>query len=64
MKKLIAYIKHYNEPSEKVIRQLAQESSKNHFKNVFCPSIDEQIAYQRAFRIAYRHQYAKNRLSA
>lgn len=64
MRRFLNYWKYYFEPDYKLVKQLAYESSCQHFKNVFCPTIDEQLAYQRAYAIQFRHNYAKNRLSA
>jgi hypothetical protein len=62
IKRLISYFKFYNEPDYKLVKDLAVKSSSNHFRNVFCPSIDEQLAYQRAYIIQFRHNYAKIKL--
>lgn len=61
--RLISYLKFYNEPKSKLVRELAADASRKHFKNVFCPTIDEQLAFQRAFTVQFRHNYAKIKLS-
>ena len=59
LKKFITYIKYYNEPKHSYVRDLAYPASCEYFRGMFCPSIDEQLAFQRAYISEFRHNYAK-----
>ena len=61
IKKIISYIKAYNEPDSKMVRSLAFESAKVYYKNKQKTAVEFQ-SYQRGYVNAYRRTYAKNKL--
>ena len=63
IKKIIDYIKAYNEPDSKMVRSLAFESARSYYKNKQKTAVEFQ-AYQRGYVNTYRRTYAKNKLDA
>ena len=65
IKRIIGYIKYSMEPDSKQLNKEALESAKEHFKGVprYMISIDQWQRYQQAYKSAYRHAYAKNKLN-
>ncbi len=62
---MIKYIKYYLEPDSKMVRQLAFESAREHFKNKKHVNLDfirDFQEYQRGYISAYRSSYAKNKI--
>lgn len=52
------YLKYYFEPDSKQLQKEAFESAKQYFAGKQ-KTMDEFIAYQRGYKGAYRHVYAK-----
>jgi hypothetical protein len=52
------YLKHYFEPDSKQLQKEAFDSAKQYFAGKQ-KTMDEFIAYQRGYKSAYRHAYAK-----
>jgi hypothetical protein len=63
IKKVIDYIKAYNEPDYKMVRSLAFESAKTYYKNKQKTAVEFQ-SYQRGYVSAYRSKYAKTKLDS
>jgi hypothetical protein len=61
IKKMIDYIKAYNEPDSKMVRSLAFESAKSYYKGKKKTAVEFQ-SYQRGYTNAYRSTYARNKL--
>ena len=56
--KIKTYLKHYFEIDSKMLQKEAFESAKQYFAGKQ-KTMDEFIAYQRGYKGAYRHAYAK-----
>ena len=63
---MIKYLKDYFEPDSKKLNKEALESAKKYFEGRprYTITIDQWIRYQTAYKDAYRHRYAKDKLDA
>jgi hypothetical protein len=69
LRRLVAYVKYYNQPKSDELADAAFTSALEYFAGrprpaAFTTRATEFRAYQRGFVNAYRHNYAKNRLES
>lgn len=66
IKKIIEYVKYSMEPDEKQLKVEAMESAKKYFSQFqrYQISVSDWQQYQHAYKSAYRHTYAKNKMKA